>query len=48
LFFSELLSACNITLPVQHYKKNMVTLEPEEERGDDGANSDDEQLSPAL
>jgi hypothetical protein len=47
LFFSELLSACNITLPVQHYKKNMVTLEPEEERGD-GANSDDEQPSPAL
>jgi hypothetical protein len=31
LFFSELLSACNITLLVQLKKKEMVTLEPEEE-----------------
>jgi hypothetical protein len=31
LLFSELLSACNITLLAQHNKKEMVTLEPEEE-----------------
>jgi hypothetical protein len=29
---SELLSSCNITLLVQHNKKEIVTLEPEEER----------------
>jgi len=33
---------------VQHNEKEIVTLEPEEERWNDGANSDDEQLSPAL
>lgn len=31
MFFSELLSACNITSLMQDNKREMVTLEPEEE-----------------